>query len=100
MTTLYVFVFGGFFWQEETKVWYKRPCPLPLLNVMALSVVHLQPLRMALLDSLLMDYTALVDTYLSNSQFPLDDLENINLVRVRCLLCITMKYFANVVQHK
>uniref|UniRef100_A0A3Q3E0W0 Exonuclease 3'-5' domain containing 1 n=1 Tax=Hippocampus comes TaxID=109280 RepID=A0A3Q3E0W0_HIPCM len=65
--------------EEETKVWYKRPCPLPLLNVMALSVIHLQPLRMVLLDSLLMDYMALVDTYLSNSQYPLDYLESINL---------------------
>ncbi|XP_051941958.1 piRNA biogenesis protein EXD1 isoform X2 [Hippocampus zosterae] len=64
---------------EETKAWYKRPCPLPLLNVMALSVIHLQPLRMVLLDSILMDYMTLVDTYLSNSQYPLENLECINL---------------------
>ncbi|XP_061699702.1 piRNA biogenesis protein EXD1 isoform X2 [Syngnathoides biaculeatus] len=67
---------------EETEMWYKRPCPLPLLKVMALSVIHLQPLRMILLDSLLTDYVGLVDAYLSNSQYPLDNLESINLESV------------------
>ena len=37
-----------------------RPCPVSLLKVMALSVIHLQPLRLA-------DYTGLVDSYLSSS---------------------------------
>ncbi|XP_061552483.1 piRNA biogenesis protein EXD1 isoform X2 [Phycodurus eques] len=65
--------------KEETEMWYKRPCPLPLLKVMALSVIHLQPVRLMLLDSLLTDYMALVDAYLSNSQYPLDYLESMNL---------------------
>ncbi|XP_061651895.1 piRNA biogenesis protein EXD1 isoform X2 [Phyllopteryx taeniolatus] len=68
--------------KEETEMWYKRPCPLPLLKVMALSVIHLQPVRLMLLDSLLTDYMALVDAYLSNSQYPLDYLESINLESV------------------
>ncbi|XP_061156844.1 piRNA biogenesis protein EXD1 [Syngnathus typhle] len=70
------------FTEEESKLWYKRPCPLPLLNAMALSVIHLQPLRMALLDCLLTDYVALVDVYLSNSQYPNEDLESINMEKV------------------
>ncbi|XP_077477325.1 piRNA biogenesis protein EXD1 [Stigmatopora argus] len=65
--------------KEESEMWYTRPCPLPLMKVMALSVIHLQPLRMVLLDSLLTDYMALVDAYLSNSQYPRDDFESINL---------------------
>uniref|UniRef100_W5N3A1 3'-5' exonuclease domain-containing protein n=1 Tax=Lepisosteus oculatus TaxID=7918 RepID=W5N3A1_LEPOC len=45
-------------------VWYMRPCPEVFLKVMALSVTHLLPLRLALLDALMLDYTALVDSYL------------------------------------
>ncbi|KAI4893198.1 hypothetical protein NFI96_018516 [Prochilodus magdalenae] len=54
--------------REDKEVWYVRPCPAPLLKVMALSVVHLQPLRLVLLDALMSDYTSLVDSYLSSSQ--------------------------------
>nr|XP_057946597.1 piRNA biogenesis protein EXD1-like isoform X2 [Doryrhamphus excisus] len=68
--------------KEETEMWYKRPCPIPLLKVMALSVIHLQPLRLVLLDTLLTDYMTLVDTYLTNSQYPLDNLESLNMESV------------------
>ncbi|XP_017568911.1 piRNA biogenesis protein EXD1 [Pygocentrus nattereri] len=54
--------------REDNEVWYVRPCPVPLLKVMALSVIHLQPLRLVLLDALMSDYTNLVDSYLSSSQ--------------------------------
>ncbi|KAL6469772.1 hypothetical protein MHYP_G00208910 [Metynnis hypsauchen] len=54
--------------REDKEVWYVRPCPVPLLKVMALSVIHLQPLRLVLLDALMSDYTNLVDSYLSSSQ--------------------------------
>uniref|UniRef100_A0A4W5LQK4 Exonuclease 3'-5' domain containing 1 n=1 Tax=Hucho hucho TaxID=62062 RepID=A0A4W5LQK4_9TELE len=47
--------------KEDKEVWYIRPCPASLLKIMALSVIHLQPLRLA-------DYTGLVDSYLSSSQ--------------------------------
>ncbi|XP_054652353.1 piRNA biogenesis protein EXD1 isoform X2 [Dunckerocampus dactyliophorus] len=68
--------------KEETELWYKRPCPTPMLKVLALSVIHLQPLRLVLLDTLLTDYMTLVDTYLTNSQYPLDNLESINMESV------------------
>lgn len=59
---------------------YKRPCPGPLQKVMALSVIHLQPLRMVLLDTLMNDYRILVDSYLSNTNYEPDGLELITLV--------------------
>ncbi|XP_034015823.1 piRNA biogenesis protein EXD1 [Thalassophryne amazonica] len=62
---------------EERELWYKRPCPVPLLKVMALSVIHLQPLRLVLLDTLMTDYMALVDSYLNNSYYEPGDLEQI-----------------------
>ncbi|XP_026797150.3 piRNA biogenesis protein EXD1 [Pangasianodon hypophthalmus] len=54
--------------REGKEVWYVRPCPAPLLKVMALSVIHLQPLRLTLLDALMSDYTSLVDSYLKTGQ--------------------------------
>ncbi|CAL8272451.1 unnamed protein product [Merluccius merluccius] len=53
--------------KEEREMWYVRPCPLPLLKVMTLAVIHLQPLRLVLLDAIMSDYVALVDSYLSSS---------------------------------
>lgn len=61
-------------------MWYKRPCPVPLLKVMALSVIHLQPLRLRLLDTLMADYVALVHSYLSSSHYEPDELEHISMV--------------------
>eukprot|EP00064_Thunnus_orientalis_P001916 superscaffoldBa00000131_g1920 len=60
--------------KEETEMWYKRPCPVPLLKVMALSVIHLQPLRLILLDALMTDYMVLVDSYLNSSHYAPDEL--------------------------
>lgn len=54
--------------REDREVWYVRPCPAPLLKVMALSVIHLLPLRFTLLDALMSDYTSLVDSYLKTGQ--------------------------------
>ncbi|XP_036397386.1 piRNA biogenesis protein EXD1 [Megalops cyprinoides] len=54
--------------EEDSKVWYVRPCPASLLKVMALSVIYLQPLRLVLLDTLMSDYTGRVDSYLGQSQ--------------------------------
>ena len=54
--------------QEDSEVWYVRPCPVSLLKVMALGVVHLLPLRLVLLDALMADYTGLVDSYLRASR--------------------------------
>ncbi|XP_028677867.1 piRNA biogenesis protein EXD1 [Erpetoichthys calabaricus] len=53
------------FISKSPEIFYDRPCPAHLLSAMALSVVHLQELRLALLDALMSDFTSLVDTYLS-----------------------------------
>ncbi|XP_064183392.1 piRNA biogenesis protein EXD1 [Anguilla rostrata] len=53
---------------EDSEVWYVRPCPVSLLKVMALSVIHLQALRMVLLDELMSDYMGRVDAYLAASR--------------------------------
>uniref|UniRef100_A0AAY4BGD6 3'-5' exonuclease domain-containing protein n=1 Tax=Denticeps clupeoides TaxID=299321 RepID=A0AAY4BGD6_9TELE len=50
--------------KEDSQVWCIRPCSTSLLKVMALSVMHLQPLRLVLLDALMSDYTSLVDSCL------------------------------------
>lgn len=54
--------------REHGDVWYIRPCPAQFLKVMALSVIHLQPLRLVLLDALMSDYTSVVDSYLKTGQ--------------------------------
>lgn len=74
-------VITGAFLQEEREMWYMRPCPVHVLKVMALSVIHLQPLRLVLLDTLMTDYMALVDCYLSNSHYQPDELEYVDMVR-------------------
>ncbi|GLD62490.1 piRNA biogenesis protein EXD1 [Lates japonicus] len=68
--------------KEEEEVWYKRPCPVTLLKVMALSVIHLQPLRLVLLDTLLTDYMVLVDSYLNSSHYQPDELEHFSMESV------------------
>uniref|UniRef100_A0A3B4YZG4 Exonuclease 3'-5' domain containing 1 n=1 Tax=Seriola lalandi dorsalis TaxID=1841481 RepID=A0A3B4YZG4_SERLL len=75
---LYLYVLESMcvFLQEEKEMWYKRPCPVTLLKVMALSVIHLQPLRLVLLDALMTDYMALVDSYLNSSHYEPDELEH------------------------
>uniref|UniRef100_A0A3Q3W0K2 3'-5' exonuclease domain-containing protein n=1 Tax=Mola mola TaxID=94237 RepID=A0A3Q3W0K2_MOLML len=66
--------------QLSMEVWQKRPSPVPLLKLMALSVVHLQPLRLALLDHLMMDYMTLVDSYLNSSHYEPDELQHVSMV--------------------
>ncbi|XP_044231921.1 piRNA biogenesis protein EXD1 isoform X1 [Thunnus albacares] len=68
--------------KEETEMWYKRPCPVPLLKVMALSVIHLQPLRLILLDALMTDYMVLVDSYLNSSHYAPDELGHVSMESV------------------
>uniref|UniRef100_A0A3Q3L905 3'-5' exonuclease domain-containing protein n=1 Tax=Mastacembelus armatus TaxID=205130 RepID=A0A3Q3L905_9TELE len=68
------------FFQEEREMWYKRPCPVPMLKMMVLSVVHLQPLRLALLDTLMTDYITLVDSYLSSCYYEPGELDHISMV--------------------
>nr|XP_046269790.1 piRNA biogenesis protein EXD1 isoform X2 [Scatophagus argus] len=65
--------------EEEREMWQKRPCPVPLLKVMALSVIHLLPLRLVLMDTLMLDYMALVDSYLSSSHYEPDELEHVSM---------------------
>ncbi|XP_061599282.1 piRNA biogenesis protein EXD1 [Cololabis saira] len=55
--------------EKEREIWFNRPCPVALLKVLVLSVIHLQPLRLVLLDSLMMDYMAVVDSYLSSTHY-------------------------------
>ncbi|KAM4540276.1 piRNA biogenesis protein EXD1 [Fundulus diaphanus] len=68
--------------KEDMDMWYKRPCPLPLLKVMALSVMHLKPLRLMLLDTLMTDYMVLVDSYLNSSVYEPDGLEHVTMENV------------------
>lgn len=72
-------VTGGIL-QEKMQMWQKRPCPVPLLKLMALSVIHLQPLRLVLLDKLMMDYMTLVDSYLNSSHYEPDELQHVSMV--------------------
>ena len=62
-------------------MWYARPCPLPLLKVMALGVIHLQPLRLVLLDAMMTEYLDRVDSYLSNSLTEPGAVGHITMVR-------------------
>ncbi|RVE57132.1 hypothetical protein OJAV_G00213150 [Oryzias javanicus] len=57
------------FTKTDMKVWYDRPCPVSLLKVMVVSVIHLQPLRLMLLDTLMNDFMTLVDSYLNSSYY-------------------------------
>ncbi|XP_034713435.1 piRNA biogenesis protein EXD1 isoform X2 [Etheostoma cragini] len=68
--------------KEELEMCYERPCPLPLLKVMALSVIHLQPLRLVLLDTIMTDYMAMVDSYLNSSHFQPGELEHVGMESV------------------
>lgn len=62
------------------KLWQMRPCPLPLLKLMALSVIHLQPLRLVLLDNLMRDFMTLVDSYLNSSHYAPDEVQHVTMV--------------------
>lgn len=66
--------------QEGVEVWRLRPCPLPVLRLMAVSVTHLQALRLVLMDNLMMDYMKVMESYLNNSSYKPGELQHINLV--------------------
>ncbi|XP_061467386.1 piRNA biogenesis protein EXD1 isoform X2 [Rhineura floridana] len=51
--------------EENPEVWFVRPLPPALLNVLALETAYLLPLRMLLLDEIMSDLTTLVDGYLN-----------------------------------
>ncbi|XP_048340152.1 piRNA biogenesis protein EXD1 isoform X2 [Sphaerodactylus townsendi] len=51
--------------EENPEVWFVRPLPPTLLNVLALETFYLLPLRMMLLDKIMSDLTVLVDGYLN-----------------------------------
>ncbi|XP_015284989.1 PREDICTED: exonuclease 3'-5' domain-containing protein 1 [Gekko japonicus] len=51
--------------ERNPEVWFVRPLPPALLNVLALETFYLLPLRMMLLDEIMSDLTALVDGYLN-----------------------------------
>ncbi|KAL7992444.1 hypothetical protein Chor_016700, partial [Crotalus horridus] len=51
--------------EENPEVWFVRPLPPVLLNILAMETVYLLPLRLLLLDEIMSDLTALVDSYLN-----------------------------------
>ncbi|XP_054828032.1 piRNA biogenesis protein EXD1 [Eublepharis macularius] len=51
--------------ERNPDVWFMRPLPPALLDVLALETVYLLPLRMMLLDEIMSDLTTLVDGYLN-----------------------------------
>uniref|UniRef100_A0A8D0C9L6 Exonuclease 3'-5' domain containing 1 n=1 Tax=Salvator merianae TaxID=96440 RepID=A0A8D0C9L6_SALMN len=50
---------------KNPEIWFVRPLPPPLLNVLALETAYLIPLRITLLDEIMSDVTTLVDGYLN-----------------------------------
>ncbi|XP_062973776.1 piRNA biogenesis protein EXD1 isoform X2 [Elgaria multicarinata webbii] len=51
--------------EKNPEVWFVRPLPPALLNVLALETAYLLPLRLLLLDEMMSDLTTLVDGYLN-----------------------------------
>ncbi|XP_044128326.1 piRNA biogenesis protein EXD1 isoform X1 [Bufo gargarizans] len=51
--------------KNNPSIWCDRPLPTAALKLLSLEVVHLLPLRSAMLDAMLADYTLLVDGYLN-----------------------------------
>lgn len=80
-------------------MWYVRPSPVSLLRAMALSVIHLQPLRLVLLDALMSDYTSLVDTYLSVFQEEPVDIQTGSQVVNTSKYIRNLTNFSNVLIH-
>ncbi|XP_034273709.1 piRNA biogenesis protein EXD1 isoform X1 [Pantherophis guttatus] len=52
--------------EEDPEVWFLRPLPPVLLNILALETVYLLPLRLLLLGEIMSDLTTLVDSYLNS----------------------------------
>ncbi|ETE69047.1 Exonuclease 3'-5' domain-containing protein 1, partial [Ophiophagus hannah] len=51
--------------EEDPEVWFVRPLPPVLLNILALETVYLLRLRLLLFDEIMSDLTTLVDSYLN-----------------------------------
>nr|XP_002717830.1 piRNA biogenesis protein EXD1 isoform X1 [Oryctolagus cuniculus]XP_051678015.1 piRNA biogenesis protein EXD1 isoform X1 [Oryctolagus cuniculus]XP_051678016.1 piRNA biogenesis protein EXD1 isoform X1 [Oryctolagus cuniculus]XP_051678017.1 piRNA biogenesis protein EXD1 isoform X1 [Oryctolagus cuniculus]XP_051678018.1 piRNA biogenesis protein EXD1 isoform X1 [Oryctolagus cuniculus] len=51
--------------QENPDVWFTRPLSPSLLKILALEATYLLPLRLVLLDEMMLDLTTLVDGYLN-----------------------------------
>uniref|UniRef100_A0A8C5R732 3'-5' exonuclease domain-containing protein n=1 Tax=Leptobrachium leishanense TaxID=445787 RepID=A0A8C5R732_9ANUR len=51
--------------KDDPNIWFERALAPPLLKVLALEVVHLLALRLVMLDSMMADFTLLVDGYLN-----------------------------------
>ncbi|XP_026565775.1 piRNA biogenesis protein EXD1 isoform X2 [Pseudonaja textilis] len=51
--------------EEDPEVWFVRPLPPVLLNVLALETVYLLRLRLLLFDEIMSDLTTLADSYLN-----------------------------------
>uniref|UniRef100_A0A2D4M251 3'-5' exonuclease domain-containing protein n=1 Tax=Micrurus spixii TaxID=129469 RepID=A0A2D4M251_9SAUR len=51
--------------EEDPEVWFVRPLPPVLLNVLALETVYLLRLRLLLFDEIMSDLSTLVDSYLN-----------------------------------
>ncbi|XP_053141783.1 piRNA biogenesis protein EXD1 isoform X2 [Hemicordylus capensis] len=51
--------------EKDPEIWFVRPLPPALLNVLALETAYLLPLRLLLLDEIMSDLTTLVDRYLN-----------------------------------
>lgn len=51
--------------QDNPNIWCDRPLPATALKLLSLEVMHLLALRSAMLDTMLADYTLLVDGYLN-----------------------------------
>lgn len=64
--------------EKEQQVWLARPCPAALMRPMVLSVSHLMPLRLHLMDTLMADYLLLVDCYLNSSHYLPDEVEDVS----------------------
>ncbi|XP_074853114.1 piRNA biogenesis protein EXD1 isoform X4 [Carettochelys insculpta] len=51
--------------QGNPELWFARPLPPSLLQVLALETIYLLPLRLLLLDEIMSDLTSLVERYLN-----------------------------------
>uniref|UniRef100_A0A672KZB0 3'-5' exonuclease domain-containing protein n=1 Tax=Sinocyclocheilus grahami TaxID=75366 RepID=A0A672KZB0_SINGR len=77
--------------KECPELWYLRPSPPALMNIMSASVSHLLPLRLVLLDALMSDYTILVDAYMSsyrNQSLHIEQTEGALPAEAEELLCV------------
>uniref|UniRef100_A0A8C2TVI9 Exonuclease 3'-5' domain containing 1 n=1 Tax=Coturnix japonica TaxID=93934 RepID=A0A8C2TVI9_COTJA len=68
---------------ENPDIWFLRPLPASLLQVLALKAMYLLPLRSSLMDSFMADFTAVVHAYLNTSQHGSED--QLGSIKPNCL---------------